>query len=166
MKILLKHLLKKDFKIIIFLLKNIKEFFLYYILMSELSVESTLKIFDEKQTKEEDNNTNNNNFDMLQFITECDSSGVPYAWYDVRNKMMEKGVGALNDVFYYYQEHNHFFDPWINYLSACSHFDEEELNGKNNRQYRKQVEWKVKQLMKKQSEQPNKHMYQIMRENA
>ena len=135
--------------------------------------DTTLEVFDRKENN--DNNVvidfdsskiKSDDVEFLNIVSDTDVSGVPWAWYEVREKLCEKGIGALQDVFEYYQEYNHFFDPWTNYLLACSHFDKEELNGKNNRQYRKQLEFKVKKLIKQQAKEPNKHMYQIMRENV
>ena len=117
-----------------------------------------------EEIKKDDSTNENDYSEFLKIVSDCDSSGIPWTWYEVRKKMCEKGVGALNDVFEYYEEHNQFFDSWTNYLLTLSHFDKEELDGKQNRQYRKQLECKVKKLMKKKAEEPNKHIYQIMRE--
>ena len=46
-----------------------------------------------------DDSTNDNDYsEFVKIVSDCDASGIPWAWYEVRKKMCEKGVGSLNDV--------------------------------------------------------------------
>jgi hypothetical protein len=85
----------------------------------------------------------------LDIITEYDEKGIPWKWYYVVEQMEQDGPGALDLLFEYYQEFNSHFDPWLNYLLACSYFSDRELNFPENRRARRYLEQKVQKLLKK-----------------
>ena len=85
----------------------------------------------------------------LKLVNDSDPSGIPWDWHIVRDLMMKYGVQSLPAVFAYYQEFNPHFDPWCNYLLSISYFTEEELNFPTNRSMRRNLELKVRKLMKK-----------------
>lgn len=127
---------------------------------SEILIESK----DEVTEKEEYGQEFLDNF-FNDVVRSVDADGVPYSFYPVREALCKEGPAAMPILFEWYNDNNPHFDPWINYLLTLSHFTKEELGLKPNRATRKALELKVKKLMKKQAEQPNKHAYQIIREN-
>lgn len=85
-------------------------------------------------------------------------TGLEYEWLEIRKRLCngEKPVDVLPAIFDYYEEKNPKMDAWLNYQLACSHFEKDEL-GPKNRFERKQLEARVKKLMKK-SKKPGQSM--------
>ena len=77
---------------------------------------------------------------------------------------MADGVKAIKFVFEYYQNVNPKLDPWINFCLASS---KEELEG-TGKNYKKRLEYEVKQLMKKAktNEFKEKHYFDFIRDNC
>ena len=83
---------------------------------------------------------------LLSFIKN-DNLDIPLAFVPVREALMEHGIDAIDILFYYYMDANIHFDPWVNYLCACSAFPISELDDKRNRKTILRLEAYVKQLM-------------------
>ena len=83
----------------------------------------------------------------MELISDYDENGVPWRWHYVKAQLNEHGVQALNLLFDYYQEFNPYFDPWVNYLLACSYFTEKELDFPTSRQTRKALKYRVEKIM-------------------
>lgn len=93
-------------------------------------------------------------------------TGLPIDWIEARDYLIEHGPGkALEKFFDYYELHNPRMDSWCNYLLACSHFTAEELDGQQNRAYRRRLEIKVKKLLKKRQTDKHVPMHQFLYEN-
>ena len=97
-------------------------------------------------------------FESLSLISEYDQNGIPWLWYEVCQALQQHGVQAIDQLFDYFQQYNHNFDPWVNYLLACSYFTEDELQFPTNRQSRRKLELKVRKLL-------SKHKSSIMTSN-
>ena len=108
-----------------------------------------------------------NKFEDTFFEDNRNENEVNYAWEKVRNELMKDGVKAIKFVFEYYQNVNPKLDPWINFCLASSHFTTEELEG-SGKNYKKRLEYEVKQLMKKAktNEFKEKNYFDFIRENC
>ena len=103
--------------------------------------------------------------DFFYLISDSDEAGVPLDWYPVRADVVKNGVGAIESIFDYYQEHTQF-DPWVNYQLACSYFTDEELGLTGNRAFRRALEGKVKRMMVMKKKNPNMSDWSIIRNSA
>ena len=103
--------------------------------------------------------------DFFNLISDSDETGVPLDWYPVRADVVKNGVGAIESIFDYYQEHTQF-DPWVNYQLACSYFTDEELGLTGNRAFRRALEGKVKRMMVMKKKNPNMSDWSIIRNSA
>ena len=94
-------------------------------------------------------------------------TGEDLDWIMVKEYLVENGpVKGLEKVFEYYEMKNPKMDPWVNYLLACSHFTEEELNGTPmNRAYRRRLESKIAKLMKMRGKDKNTSLHQFLYDN-
>ena len=94
-------------------------------------------------------------------------TGLPLDWIEARDYLIEHGPGkALEKFFDYYEKHNDKMSSWCNYLLACHHFTEEELEGTPiNRAYRRRLAIKVQKLMKKREKDPFTPMNQFLHDN-
>ena len=95
------------------------------------------------------------------------ATGLEYAWLEIRKRLCDGDhpVNVLPLLFDYYVEKCDKFDPWICYMLACSHFEKEEL-GPKNRFERKQLEARVKKLMKIKKQNPGQNMNQFLYNNS
>ena len=84
-------------------------------------------------------------FESLSLTSEYDQNGIPWLWYEVCQALQQHGVQAIDQLFDYFQQYN----PWVNYLLACSYFTEDELQFPTNRQSRRKLELKVRKLLGK-----------------
>jgi hypothetical protein len=89
--------------------------------------------------------------DAWSLMSDVDpESGLPYAWLDIREALIEGGPAkALPMIFDYYCERNPYMDSYTNYLLACSHFTKEELEMPNSKGARRRLELRIKKAVKK-----------------
>ena len=94
-------------------------------------------------------------------------TGLDLDWLEVRDYLCEHGAAkGLEKVFDYYQMKNPRMEAYVNYLLACSHFTEEELEGTPiNRAYRRRLETKVKKLLKKRESDKHTPIHQFLHDN-
>jgi hypothetical protein len=89
--------------------------------------------------------------DAWSLLSDVDPvSGLPYAWLDIREALMEGGPAkGLPMIFDYYCERNPSMDAYTNYLLACSHFTTEELEMPTSKGARRRLELRIKKAVKK-----------------
>jgi hypothetical protein len=104
-------------------------------------------------------------YDLLRMMNDYDENGVSYDWLEVRDELCIHGVKALPLVFDYYQNHSNNFDSWTNFLFACSHFTDAELDLGGNRSMRRIMTMKLKKLLALRSKNQNQNIHQFLREN-
>ena len=95
-------------------------------------------------------------------------SGLNLDWLEVREYLCEHGAGkGLEKVFSYYEQHNPYMGSWENFLLACSHFSLEDLEGcAINRRYRRNLELKIKKLIKKRESDKNTPIQEFLYKNS
>lgn len=94
------------------------------------------------------------------------SSGLAYAWLDIREALVEFGPAkALPMIFDYYCERNNAMDAYMNYLLACSHFTKEELGDPTTKGARRRLELRMKKVLKK-NKGPVQNVKQFYYENG
>ena len=105
--------------------------------------------------------------DAWSLLSDVDPvSGLPYAWLDVREALMEGGPAkALPHIYAYYQERNPQMDSYMNYLLACSHFTKEELGDPTTKGARRRLELRIKKALKK-NKGPVQNVRQFYYENG
>lgn len=94
-------------------------------------------------------------------------TGLSMDWITIREKLCN-GVSVgevLPLIFDYYEHNNEKMNSWMNYLLSCSHFTKEELDGTHNRSSRRQLEMKVKKLMKMRKQNTSQNINQFLYNN-
>ena len=128
--------------------------------LDSVTIEDTTHIKPEDFQEKNDENSCVDPFDLIH---NCDEKGIPDEWNEVKKKVIEKGVNALEDLFDFHLKYTSYFDDWTNYLLACSYFTPQELGFETNRTIRKQLEFKVKRLMKERAKNPHTNMWDSLK---
>ncbi len=117
-----------------------------------------------------ENNDLKKNKDLFALISDRDPvSGLTYDWLEIR-EMLVSGIPVgkvLPLMFDYYESNNPAMSSWSNYLLACSHFTEHELNdGQANKAYRRKLEVKVKRLIRARKQDQHTNIHDFVYKNA
>lgn len=87
-------------------------------------------------------------------------------WTEILEHLKEHGPSQTLELIFDFYERYSPLDAWSNYLLACSHFTEEDLNiCPTNRGTRRQLERRIAKLIKQRGKDPHTAMNQFLYNN-